>query len=91
MEHSPQSWELRGERPDSPATILIADDEDAIRTSLSLVLEEFGYAVRSVENGIAALFEIGQLIPDILLSDLNKPGMSGYPGRSREHFRRSLP
>lgn len=63
--------------PDPPS-ILIVDDEDTIRTSLSLVLQEFGFDVRSAENGFAALFEIGKLLPDILLSDLNMPGMSGF-------------
>lgn len=46
--------------------------------SMSLLLTEIGYDVRSAENGFAALFEIGQLIPDILVSDLNMPGMSGF-------------
>jgi CheY-like chemotaxis protein len=38
--------------PDASATILIVDDEDAIRTSLSALLQEIGYAVRSAENGL---------------------------------------
>ena len=64
--------------PEATASILIVDDEDAIRTSLSLVFQEMGYSVRSADNGFSALCEIGQLIPDILLSDLNMPDMSGF-------------
>jgi CheY-like chemotaxis protein len=63
---------------DPAPSILIVDDEDTIRTSLSLVLQEFGFDVRSAENGFAAPSEIGKPIPEILLSDLNMPGMSGY-------------
>jgi CheY-like chemotaxis protein len=45
---------------------------------MSLVLEELGYSVRSAEDGHSALREIRRQIPDILLSDLAMPGMSGF-------------
>ncbi len=64
--------------PTTTPSILIVDDEDTIRSTLSLEFQEIGYAVRSAENGITALVELGQHIPDILLSDLNMPGMSGF-------------
>jgi DNA-binding NtrC family response regulator len=54
------------------------DDKDCIRTSMSLVLEELGYSVRSAEDGRSALREIRRENPDILLSDLAMPGMSGF-------------
>jgi CheY-like chemotaxis protein len=60
------------------ARLLIVDDEPAIRTSMSLVLAEIGYRVRSAADGHSALLEIEQEVPDILLSDLNMPGMSGF-------------
>jgi len=58
--------------------LLIVDDEPSIRTSMSHVLIEFGYRVRSAVDGYSALQEIRQEIPDIVLSDLNMPGMSGF-------------
>jgi CheY-like chemotaxis protein len=64
--------------PKTTPSILIVDDESAIRTALSLEFEEMGYAVGTAENGFAALSEIGKSIPDILLSDLNMPGLSGF-------------
>ena len=64
--------------PNSTPSILIVDDEDAIRTTMSLEFQEIGYDVRSAENGFAALVELEQQTPDILLSDLNMPGMSGF-------------
>jgi CheY-like chemotaxis protein len=58
--------------------LLIVDDEPSIRESLSLVLTEIGYSVRAAEDGFSALTEIRMEIPDIILSDLNMPGMSGF-------------
>jgi CheY-like chemotaxis protein len=63
---------------DAKPTILIVDDELTIRTSLSVILREFGHGVRCSADGFSALHEIRREIPDILLSDLNMPGMSGF-------------
>jgi CheY-like chemotaxis protein len=64
--------------PFPPAKILIAEDESSIRLSMSLVLTKLGYHVRSAADGFSALREIRVELPDILLSDLNMPGMSGF-------------
>jgi CheY-like chemotaxis protein len=58
--------------------VLIVDDELSIRTSMSIMLAEIGYLVRSAEDGFSALREIRLEMPEILLSDLNMPGMSGF-------------
>jgi CheY-like chemotaxis protein len=60
------------------ARLLIVDDEPSIRYSLSCLLTEIGYDVRSAEDGFSALLEIRNQVPEILLSDLNMPGMSGF-------------
>jgi CheY-like chemotaxis protein len=60
------------------ATLLIVDDEPSIRESLSHVLTEIGYGVRLAEDGFSALREMRHELPDLLLSDLNMPGMSGF-------------
>jgi CheY-like chemotaxis protein/Zn ribbon nucleic-acid-binding protein len=60
-------------------SLLIVDDESSIRISLSLLLTEIGYSVRTAEDGFSALAEMHQGgVPDILLSDLNMPEMSGF-------------
>lgn len=64
--------------PDAKVKLLIVDDEVSIRTSLSLILTRFGHSVRSAEDGFSALGKIRNEVPDILLSDLNMPGMSGF-------------
>ena len=59
-------------------SVLVVDDKECIRTTMSLVLKELGYSVRSAEDGHSALREIRRQNPDILLSDLTMPGMSGF-------------
>lgn len=60
------------------ARILIVDDELSIRSTMSLTLTEIGYRVKCAEDGFSALAELRKEVPDILLSDLNMPGMSGF-------------
>jgi CheY-like chemotaxis protein/DNA-directed RNA polymerase subunit RPC12/RpoP len=64
--------------PCEKARLLIVDDSQLIRTSISHLLSEIGYSVRSAQDGFSALRELRKEIPDILLSDLNMPGMGGY-------------
>src|SRR5277367_2595055 len=64
--------------PDEKATLLLVDDDASIRKSLSLILAESGHKIRSAADGFSALVEIRNEIPDILLSDLYMPGMSGF-------------
>jgi DNA-binding NtrC family response regulator len=64
--------------PGSSKTILIVDDEEPIRTSLAQILSRLGHGVRSASDGFSALCEMRLGVPEILLSDLNMPGMSGF-------------
>ena len=58
--------------------ILIVEDDEQIRRLLSAILEESGYSVRRASDGVAALEELRIEIPDILLSDLYMPRMTGF-------------
>lgn len=64
--------------PNAKVKLLIVDDEVSLRTSFSLVFTTFGHSVRSAEDGFSALGQIRMEMPDILLSDLNMPRMSGF-------------
>jgi CheY-like chemotaxis protein len=70
-------WE-RYEMPDAKINLLIVDDDAVLRNSLSYIFTNLGHNVRSAEDGFSALAAIRQQVPDILLSDLNMPGMSGF-------------
>ena len=63
--------------PSALKTVLVVDDKECIRVSMANLLEEFGYSVREAVDGHSALHQIRKLNPDILLSDLQMPGMSG--------------
>lgn len=57
--------------------ILIADDEPHIIRIIRLALERAGYQVDSAPNGEAALEKIQQQHPDILITDIQMPRMTG--------------
>ena len=58
--------------------LLIVDDEPSIRMSMTHLFTELGCSVRSAEDGFSALRHIRSELPEIILSDLNMPGMSGF-------------
>ena len=60
------------------AKLLIVDDEPTTRLLLTEIFANLGHPVRAAEDGFAALEEIRNEVPDILLSDLNMPRMSGF-------------
>jgi CheY-like chemotaxis protein len=64
--------------PGLKASILIVEDDESVRTSLAEIFKVLGHRVRCASDGLAALFEMNQEIPEILLSDLEMPGMSGF-------------
>ncbi len=59
------------------ATILCVDDDDSIRFLLQKILSNAGYTVSACGNGSEALEFIAQDAPDLLVLDLQMPGLSG--------------
>jgi len=59
------------------ATILVVDDEPKVCDLVRVYLERSGYGVRCSHNGALALQEIERHKPDLVLLDLNLPGMDG--------------
>lgn len=57
--------------------ILVADDDMDIRDLVAFKLEQAGYDVVAVDNGLAALTEATQNPPDLVVLDVMMPGMSG--------------
>ncbi len=57
--------------------ILIVDDEALERTTLLRILELEGYEAQAVENGSRALSALAQKPFDLMILDLNMPGMNG--------------
>lgn len=59
------------------ATILVIDDEEAMRDSCSQVLNKDGYMTETAEDGRSGLRKIKEIKPDLVLIDLKMPGMGG--------------
>jgi len=64
----------------SPAKceILVVDDDQSVRESVAMSLIAAGYAVVAAEDGFSALSQLRRKLPDLVLSDLDMPGMSGF-------------
>ena len=60
------------------ARILVVDDEYLIRWTLQQNLTKEGYEVILAESGEEALVKVEEEAPDIVLLDINMPGMDGY-------------
>jgi DNA-binding NtrC family response regulator len=58
-------------------TVLVADDEETLRTNLAQVLEEEGFEVIPCADGLEALRAAKANPIDVLITDLRMPGMSG--------------
>lgn len=61
----------------SQPTILLVDDEPLERGSLSLMLQQEGYHVTAVEDGLAALDLLEKEQFDIVVTDMRMPRMTG--------------
>jgi DNA-binding NtrC family response regulator len=59
-------------------TILIVDDEKNIRRTVRMVLEGEGYTVDEASSGEEALARLPDIAPDVILLDVQLPGVSGH-------------
>jgi CheY-like chemotaxis protein len=58
--------------------VLIVDDEPDMRFLLRLTLERAGFEVHEAETGEQGIQAVEQKAPDVMLLDLQLPGMSGF-------------
>jgi DNA-binding NtrC family response regulator len=64
-------------------TVLVVDDEKNIRLSLQMVLEGEGHEVVVAESAEQALAMLGELSPDVVLLDIQLPGLDGHAALAR--------
>jgi DNA-binding response OmpR family regulator len=61
-----------------PSRILLVDDDPSLLDALALSFEDEGYDVDTAPAGDVALVKIANERPDIVISDVNMPGLDGF-------------
>jgi two-component system alkaline phosphatase synthesis response regulator PhoP len=57
--------------------VLLIDDEPHVISVLSHFLNKYGYDVFTASNGLVALEKVSKQMPDVIVSDIQMPKMSG--------------
>ena len=65
---------LAGDLP----TVMIVDDSLTVRKITSRLLAREGYQVTTAKNGVEALEQLTQALPDVMLVDIEMPRMDGF-------------
>jgi CheY-like chemotaxis protein len=65
-------------RPTHQLRVLIVDDERDTTLTLTTLLQGEGYDVKGVHSGAEALSALRDFEPDVMISDIAMPGMSGW-------------
>ena len=63
--------------------VLVVEDHDLFRSGLRALLEEAGFEVADAPGGAAALRRLVGFRPDVVVMDVNMPGMSGIEATRR--------
>ncbi len=74
--------------------ILVIEDEESIRETITDILEAENYEVFSAENGSAGINLAKEILPDLILCDVMMPGLSGFDVLAhlrKEHLTESTP
>ena len=61
-----------------PFTVLIVEDDRALREALADTIELAGFSCLQADCGEAGVAQLKRQQPDVILSDVNMPGMDGY-------------
>jgi two-component system response regulator MprA len=63
--------------PESMPTVLVVEDEPAVREVVADLLQDEGYAVRQASDGLQAIDELQADDVDLVLSDVRMPRLDG--------------
>jgi DNA-binding response OmpR family regulator len=62
---------------ESKRVVFVVDDEPAIAQTLAMILNQSGFAAIAFEDPHLAIEAAGAIKPDLLISDVMMPGMTG--------------
>lgn len=60
------------------ATVLVIDDDEEHRTLVREILVRAGYRVEEAADGVQGLRLFGKSSPDLVITDINMPGIDGH-------------
>jgi len=66
-----------------PRTVLVVDDFDDTRLLLRTWLERRGFRVLEAENGLQAIDQTETELPDLIIMDMQMPGLDGLSATRR--------
>jgi type II secretory ATPase GspE/PulE/Tfp pilus assembly ATPase PilB-like protein/CheY-like chemotaxis protein len=78
LEEPALTGEIGSEGRGRGASVLLVEDEDQLRRVMKDLLQREGYRVAEARDGIQALDEVDRFAPDVIILDLNLPGIDGY-------------
>ena len=78
VEEPVQTDGVVGEGRGQGACVLLVEDEEQLRRVMKDLLQREGYTVAEARDGIQALDEVDRHAPDVIILDLNLPGLDGY-------------
>jgi CheY-like chemotaxis protein len=78
LEEPAQVEAVPGQGKGQGACVLLVEDEEQLRRVMKDLLQREGYTVAEARDGIQALDEVDRHAPDVIILDLNLPGLDGY-------------
>ena len=72
------SVSVKAEKMNKTFKILAVDDETHVTLVIKRLLEQEGYTVTMSNDGYAALATVADSPPDLVILDINMPGINGY-------------
>lgn len=70
-------------RKRGPAKIMVCDDSVTVRKVTSRLLERNGMEVMLAKHGVDAINQMAEVVPDLILLDIEMPNMDGFEVASR--------
>ena len=64
--------------PAAPITVLVVDDSKVVRVKTSRLLEKHHYKVMLADDGLTALQALAEHWPDLVITDVEMPGLDGF-------------
>jgi len=70
--------EVQAAADTTAATVMVVDDSLTVRKISGRLLARHGYHVLTAKDGVDALEQLGEVIPDVMLLDIEMPRMDGF-------------